>query len=173
MVRCPELDLKVSELSCVSRSGTLVRRGRHLHHWTKRHVVIAANFIFYYKHIGDKPAGVIWLDDAKAATVPAVDGRRHCFEVVTRAKRVFTFQGQNRVRGTVCWPFCWYTGVMLRPEGARTRGVVILSNCCLALCSWGSVTLTFPCLLPCTEGYVAVGHCNQWCSVHTYPRALS
>jgi len=98
MVRCPELDLRSRDLTCVSKKGVLSRRGRHLHNWSKRHVVIASNFIFYYKSPNDKPAGAVWLDGARATTVPAVDGRRHCFEVVTRAKRVFTFQGQNRVR---------------------------------------------------------------------------
>ena len=98
MVRCPELDLRIAQLPSVTRSGVLTRRGRHLHNWSKRHVVVASNFIFYYKSATDKPAGVVCLDGAKAATVPAVDGRRHCFEVVTRVNRVFTFQGHNRVR---------------------------------------------------------------------------
>ena len=46
MVRCPELDLRSRDLTCVSKKGVLSRRGRHLHNWSKRHVVIASNFIF-------------------------------------------------------------------------------------------------------------------------------
>lgn len=78
-------------------------------HTARRHCLNRSpqhNFLFYYDEPAEKPAGVICLDDAEIGEREDVDGHSWCFEVSTRAERVFIFSAASDAERTA-----WLTSI--------------------------------------------------------------